>query len=144
MSAQQTLRLAVVSSVVAISVGCLGSRLGQSAVLTVSARPYSPDIPLPEGFRLADQPKVDRAGALVEDLRHRYRGRASLEAVREFYWKQMPLVRWAPIGQSRTDDGLVMRFARGGKSCTVTITRGLAGLMGRVDVDVVIAQSDTN
>lgn len=145
MPTRYTLRLAIVSAAVAaLSVGCSGSRPGRSAALAASPRPYSPDIPLPEGFRLADQPNGNRSNSAVAGLRHRYEGRAELQAVRDFYLKQMPLVRWTPLDETRTDAKIVMRFSRAGDRCTVTIRTEPMTWTLPVTVDIAIAEMDEN
>ena len=136
------LAAAVVSAGLLVPVGCSSSGSDLTASLAASTRPYSPDIPLPAGFRIADQSKADRSAGMAGSLRHRYQGRAAPGAVHAFYLKQMPLVKWTPLGEDRKRDRTVMWFARRQEICTVTITDRPSMWRRRTIVEVVIAPTD--
>ena len=106
--------------------------------LQASPRPYAADIPLPAGFRLADQSSEDWADGLVRYLRHRYVGRAPRTAVRRFYREQMPLVRWVAESDGTVQGTVTLRFHRGGEVCTVIVTGGSPDRAGRVTIEVLI------
>ena len=96
---------------------------------------------MPTGFRLVDQASEDFSSGPVRYVRHRYLGRADKYAVREFYRKQMPLVRWTAISDSNVNGRITMRFQRQDESCTVTIEDETSGFARRVAVQVMIAPS---
>ncbi len=103
-----------------------------------SPRPYEADIPLPVGFRLADQSSEDWVGGSVRYLRHRYVGRAPRTAVRRFYREQMPLVRWIAESDGTVHGIVTLRFRRGSEVCTVIVTGGSPDRAGRVTIEVLI------
>lgn len=115
---------------VALTCGCSAAGpAGQVRPVKPSPHPYVADIPLPEGFTLVDKSSEEWAAGPIRYLRHRYRGRRSREAVRRFYRKEMPLVRWAPASESSIEGRCRMTFERAGETCAVTIVedRGLLG-----------------
>ena len=120
--------------------GACTGRYGPSpdAALVASRRPYAQDIPLPAGFRLADQSSEDWSGGSVRYLRHRYRGRADRFSVRKFYRDQMPLVRWTLVSDGNVPGRCTMRFERGAESCTVVIEQDAPRRLRGVRVDVTI------
>ena len=120
--------------------GCVGPQAtGKNGALLPSRCPYEPDIPLPAGFKLADQSSEDWSSGSIRYLRHRYRGQAGTYAVRTFYREQMPLVRWTAISDSAVHGRVTMRFERADESCMITIEEEPAGLSSRVVVEVKIA-----
>ncbi len=129
----------VVLAALSLVAGCLGSRGGASpVVLEPSPEPYERDIPLPVGFRLADQSSEDWSNGPIRYLRHRYLGSAEPYAIRTFYREQMPLVRWTPISDRLADGRISMRFEREAEVCTITIERDRPRLGRRVGVEVVV------
>ncbi len=120
--------------------GCTGSRaIGREGVLTPSPHPYESDIPLPVGFVLADQSSEDWSSGSIRYLRHRYIGRADKYAVRRFYRKQMPLVRWTAVSNGHIQGRCTLCFQRGQESCTITIEDDGRKRSGRVVVEATIA-----
>lgn len=120
--------------------GCAGPQgAGREGALAASPRPYEPDIPLPQGFRLTDQSSEDWAAGPIRYVRHRYTGRAEKYVVRRFYLEQMPLVRWAAVSSGSVGGSHTLRFRRQDESCTVTIADEPASLLDRVRVEVLIA-----
>ena len=117
--------------------GVAGSR--RTLTLEASPHPFVADIPVPEGFRLAEQSSEDWTVGPIRYLRHRYEGRADKYAVRRFYREQMPLVRWAAISDGNIQGRHTMRFERGTEQCTVYIDSPASWRSGRVIVDVVIS-----
>lgn len=140
------LQAAAASAALVLATGCSISRPDPAVTLAASTRPYNRDIPLPAGFRIADQSRAesgpDRNAGMADSARHRYQGRAAPEAVHAFYLKQMPLVKWAPMGEDRRSDRIVMWFARRQAICTVTITNRTWMWIRRTIVEIVIAQTD--
>ena len=119
--------------------GCAGTQeTGWKRSLAASPRPYEPDIPLPQGFRLVDQSSEDWAAGPIRFVRHRYSGRADKHAVRRFYIEQMPLVRWTAVSKGSMDGCHTLRFRRQDESCTVTIADGPGRRFGQVRVEVLI------
>ena len=120
--------------------GCASPQgTGWERSLAASPRPYVPDIPLPQGFRLADQSSEDWATGPIRYVRHRYTGRADKYVVRRFYLEQMPLVKWAAVSNGSVYGYHTLQFRRQDESCTVTIADAPGGLFGQVRVEVVIA-----
>ncbi len=114
--------------------GCAATR----GELRPSVKPATADIPLPSGFRLREQSSEDWASGPVRYLRHRYEGRADQAAVREFYRREMPLLRWTAIEDGSINGRVRMRFERERETCTVTMedSRGVIG--SRVVVEATI------
>ena len=119
--------------------GCQAPQRRESAgPLSPADHAYEPDIPLPEGFALQEQSSEDFLAGSVRYLRHRYAGPADKYAVRRFYRRQMPLVRWTPLSDSQVQGRYTMRFERSGESCTVRIEDKPGRARGQVLVEVVI------
>ena len=122
--------------------GILGCRSSQtrarSAKLVASQAPFHRDVPVPAGFRMADQASEDWSNGSARYVRHEYRGRADKLAVRAFYRKQMPLVRWSLLDDSNVHGRIKMRFDRGGESCTISIEDHSSGWSSGVAVRVLI------
>ena len=127
---------------VAAVIGLWGCRSSQtrarSATLVASHTPFHRDVPVPSGFRMVDQASEDWSNGSVRYVRHEYRGRADKLAVRAFYRKQMPLVRWTLLDDSNVQGRIGMRFDRGGESCTISIEDYSSGWSGAVSVQVLI------
>ncbi len=124
---------------VGLSSSCASSGRAGRNVRLQSGTPYSKDIPLPEGFRLIDQSSEDWSSEAVRYLRHQYAGRADRLNVREFYRKQMPLVRWTADSESDVHGRCTMQFSRRNEHCTITIRKKRSVLRSRTVVDVIIA-----
>ncbi len=116
----------------ALITGCLDAGKPRHACsVRPSSHPYVADIPLPEGFALADKSSEDWAAGPIRYLRHRYRGRGDRDAVRRFYREEMPLVRWTPASEGSIDGHCTMSFERDSEHCRVTIESD-PGLLGPV------------
>lgn len=121
-------------------VACAASpKLDARAVLTASPTPIERDVPVPTGFLLVDRASEDWSNESARYLRHEYRGRADKRAVREFYRRQMPLVRWTLLDDSNVHGSIVMRFQRGTESCRVQIEDRLRGWSRSTVIQVLIA-----
>lgn len=138
MDAERPARWSSLILAVLLGGGCVGPGSVERVLPAPSSHPYEADIPVPAGFVLVDQSSEDWSSGPLRYLRHRYRGKADKEAVREFYRKQMPLVRWTPMQESRADGRCRMSFTRGSESCAVTIERSGSRLSRGVTVDVLI------
>lgn len=142
MQGRRLLRPATAAVILSVVGGCVGKTPPtRNASLVSSAHPYEPGIPLPAGFRLADQGSEDWSSGPVRYVRHRYIGRADKYAVRKFYREQMPLVRWTATSDNNVNGRIMMRFRRQNESCTVTIEDDTSGFARRVAVQVMIAPS---
>lgn len=140
MLGKRGLGLALGIAILLAAGACAGAqRSGQGALLAASPRPYEPDIPLPRGFRLADQSSEDWAAGPIRYVRHRYTGRADKYVVRRFYLEQMPLVRWTAVSNGNLGGCHTLRFKRRGETCTVSIADEPGSWFGRVRVEVLIA-----
>lgn len=128
----------LLASLFAASGGCAGPAGGAGKALSASATPYEPDIPVPRGFELLDRSSEDWCSGAIRYVRHCYAGRADKYAVRKFYRRQMPLVRWSAVADGQLHGRYTMQFRRGNESCTIVISdRGLRWFP-RVAVDVII------
>ena len=107
--------------------------------LEACATPYERDLPVPVGFELRAQSSEDFLTGPLRYLRHEYTGRADKRAVRDFYRRQMPLVRWTPISDSLVAGRYTMRFERGTETCLVTIEDEPGRAAGGVRAQVIIA-----
>lgn len=105
--------------------------------LRPTPNPPSRDVPIPGGFRLVDRSSEDWSAGSVRYVRHRYTGPAEVQAVREFFRREMPLVRWAPIRDSMVGGRYTLRFERAGEECTVTLEHGRRS--GSTVVEVLIS-----
>lgn len=136
---RQSIRAASTWAMVVALGGCAAPRaLSADGSLQASVRPYDADIPLPVGFRIVDRSNEEWASGPIRYVRHRYFGRADTLAVRRFYRRQMPLIRWTAVDESHVDGLIAMRFRRGGESCRVIIESRRSWLSRRVRIEVTI------
>ena len=134
---------ALVALVLVFASGCVGADgPARFSNLRATPHPLITDIPVPEGFRLADQSSEDWASGPIRFIRHRYVGRADKHAVRRFYREQMPLVRWRAINDANLHGRFSMRFERGTEHCAVFIDSPTSRRSNRVTVDVMISPAD--
>lgn len=130
---------ALLSGALLLTLACAGTAgAGRRRTLYPSSRPFDPRIPLPEGFRLADQPGTEQSNGGGPAVRHRYTGRADSETAHRFYVKQMPLVRWTLVQERQRHGVWTMRFERGAEGCTVKIKEQPSLFGRRVVVDVAV------
>jgi hypothetical protein len=107
--------------------------------LAPASRPYEADIPVPEGFRFAEQVSEDlTAGGSRSYLRHVYEGSAAKVAVRQFYREHMPLARWVATSDGNVEGEYTMRFEKQHETCTVLI-RDRRGIAPGTRVQVIVA-----
>ena len=125
--------------VIATLCGCASRTASSVRGLSPSTSPYERDIPVPTGFRLAESASEDWSGDAVRYVRHHYRGRADKYALRGFYRRQMPLVRWTLESDEMVKGRYRMRFNRGRESCTIVIEDEPGSWTRGVSVEVVIA-----
>ncbi|HNQ24521.1 MAG TPA: hypothetical protein PKK06_15660 [Phycisphaerae bacterium] len=132
--------LLLISASVVVAPGCASTSPGPVGEgLVVASNPHEPDLPLPAGFHLVERSSEDfRAGAL-RYIRHRYVGRADKPAVRDFYRRQMPLVRWVSLSDNQVEGRYTMRFERADETCTITIDGEPGARSGQVRVEVIVA-----
>lgn len=125
-----------------LAVGCAGSASNKHDVrLIASAKPYEPDIPIPNGFKLVDPASEDRStGVSRLYLRHLYTGQADKYAVRSFYREQMPLARWTMVSAGNVRGVCTLRFEKGNESCDIEIRDAGKGLGRHTEIQVLIAQ----
>ena len=118
--------------------GCRASReRSWSEVLTASEEPREPDIPVPASFRFADGVSEDyRSGRRRLYVRHRYLGSADKQAVRLFYQREMPRVRWTMISNANLHGYYVLRFHKGMEACEITIKDGPGGAPTVLDIRI--------
>ncbi len=119
-------------------VGCAGP-VPRRGGLEPSRQPYLVDIPLPEGFVLADHSSEDWSSGTIRFVRHRYEGRADKLSVRAFYRRQMPLIRWTSVSESSVDGRHALSFRRAKETCQITIDGRGRSPRSLLSVEVVIA-----
>lgn len=140
-------RYLVASMTAVIAVGLVsacatGDARGPSGGLQVATASFDRDIPVPRGFRMTEQVSEGWSNGSARYLRHQYVGRADKRGVREFYRREMPLVRWTPVDESSVHGRISMRFHRGSESCTINIEDLRGGWSRRVAVGVLIVPSN--
>lgn len=136
---RQSIRAIATWGMVVTLGGCAAPRaVSADGSLEVSARPYDADIPLPVGFRIVDRSNEEWASGPIRYLRHQYLGGGDRFAVRRFYRRQMPLIRWIAVEDNQIDGRIAMRFRRGGESCRVIIESRRSWLSQRVRIEVTI------
>lgn len=119
--------------------GCRSSQArARSSKLVVSQAPFHRDVPVPAGFRMVDQASEDWSNGSARYVRHEYRGPADKPAIRAFYRKQMPLLRWRLLDDSNVHGRIKMRFDRDGESCTISIEDHSIGWSSGVSVQVLV------
>ncbi len=79
------------------------------------------DLPVPTGFKMLakDSYSFESSGMRVGLLR--YKGKATLEQVVNFYKEQMPMYNWALLNITEYGD-CIMNFEREGESCIISIS----------------------
>ncbi len=105
--------------------------------LTATPTPFSLDVPIPAGFRLASRIEENRRGRATT---HEYIGWADREALRDFYRLEMPLVRWRELDEPVAKDRYLLLFDRGDKTCRISIRSAGLFSFGRSIVVAQIAQ----
>jgi hypothetical protein len=106
--------------------------------LVPASHAFEPDIPLPRGFELVDQSSADWSSDAKRYVRQRYRGNADKVAVETFYRREMPLVRWTLVRETRGGGRTAMQFKKAKESCSVTIEDEVYGVMRQVAVEVIV------
>lgn len=130
----------VVSALLPALAGCVDPRPpGEGSRLIPSGTPYLRDIPLPQGFRLADKSSEEWASGPIRFVRHRYEGGAGAKELYEFYRSEMPLVRWSPVEENLLHGRRRLRFQREGEVCDVMIEARSQGFSRKVVAEVTIA-----
>lgn len=109
-----------------------------AVLLEASPDPVERDVPLPRGFTLVERSSDDWSSGTLRYVRHRYRGGSSPAAVRGFYARQMPLIRWTPVLDSFSKGRRMLQFERGPEVCIVTISSRSRLFARETIVDVVI------
>jgi hypothetical protein len=79
------------------------------------------DLPIPIGFKMLaeDSYSFESSGMRVGLLR--YKGKATLEQVVNFYKEQMPMYSWALLNITEYGD-CIMNFERESESCIISIS----------------------
>ncbi len=136
---RQSIRAAATWGMIVAVGGCAAPRaVSADGSLKASARPYDVDIPLPVGFRIVDRSSEEWASGPIRFVRHQYFGRGDRFAVRRFYRRQMPLIRWTAVEESQLDGRIAMRFRRGDETCRVIIDSRRSWLSQRIRIEVTI------
>ncbi len=129
-------RLIVGLLVSTLAAGCGGDKKGDVSRLSPRGTPYLTGVPVPAGFRLADEWSEDHQSGGVRFARHRYVGHADLFSVRDFYLDQMPLSGWNQVSNQNVKGTISIRFEKQTEVCTVQIER--SGMFGKVTAQVIV------
>jgi len=101
-------------------------------ILEASSNPYVSDLPLPINFKLEDHQSEDKVSAGHRSVKHVYRGKEKLQAVKNFYQHYMPQANWAPVEHSLSRGVYLLKYRKGRERCDVRIERMPSGLFGTV------------
>lgn len=104
-----------------------------------SPHPFSDDIPVPAGFALEERTGTQASDGSDRVERHRYAGKADKRAVRDFYIREMPLVRWSLSADAVVHGRYTLVFDRGDRRCTVVIHGSDGGWFRSTYVDVTMS-----
>ncbi len=108
-----------------------------SQTLTAAKDPREPDIPAPASFRFTEDASEDyRDGRRRLYVRHRYLGSADKQAVRRFYQREMPRVKWSLVSNANLHGYYVLRYEKGAEACEITIKDAPRGRGGPTAVDI--------
>lgn len=119
--------------------GCAGPSSTPGMRLQAQPKGYAADVPLPEGFLLVEGKSGERYEAgKRQELRHVYRGRAEKSEVREFYRREMPLLRWVSESDTLNHGAYALRFRKAHEVCDITISDRRGLLASGTEVLVVI------
>jgi hypothetical protein len=120
-----------------LAAGCGGGKKkGGVSRLSPRSTPYLTGVPVPAGFRLADEWSEDHQSGGVRFARHRYVGHADLFSVRDFYLDQMPLAGWNKVSKQNIKGTISIRFEKPTEVCTVQLER--SGMFDEVTVTVIV------
>jgi len=114
--------------------GCGDSKGTSIARLTPRGVPYLEGVPVPGGFTLVTEEVLDRESGGMRMASHKYRGRADLHAVRNFYREQMPLMGWNRVSDQNVKGIITIRFEKQEEDCTVEIQS--AGGLNQTEITV--------
>jgi hypothetical protein len=119
--------------------GCASSSTTPGMRLQAQPKGYAADVPLPEGFLLVENKSGERyESGKRQELRHVYRGRAEKSEVREFYRREMPLLRWVSESDTLTGGAYSLKFRKAHEVCDITISDRRGLLASGTEVLVVI------
>ena len=118
-------------AIVAGLVGLTGTGCATSGKAFVAqSAPYLVDVPVPQGYRLADRRSRDVLTGPNRVVHHTYDGQGSPLELRSFYREQMPQGGWRP-GLVQNDNGTyTLRFVKEDEACTVRVSPKWWGLGG--------------
>ena len=119
-------------------VGLTGTGCATSGrVFVAQSAPYLVDVPVPQGYRLADRRSRDVLAGPSRVVQHTYDGQGSPLELRNFYHEQMPQGGWRP-GMIQNENGTyTLRFVKEAEGCTIRISPRWWGLGGtRVQVSI--------
>jgi len=92
------------------------------AGLIPQSRPPIPDVPVPIGFKLAEQISRNYESAGARFVDHTYEGHADKFQIERFYANQMPLKGWTLLGRQMVRGTFLMRFEKKDEYCEIRIT----------------------
>jgi hypothetical protein len=91
------------------------------AGLVSTARPLIPDLPVPIGFKLAENISRNYESAGARFIDHTYIGRADKVRAERFYRLHMPSSGWTLRGSQMVRGTFLMRFEKASEFCEVRI-----------------------
>ncbi len=79
------------------------------------------DLPIPAGFKMLVKDSYSFESSGMRSGLLRYRGKASIDQVVNFYKEQMPMYNWTLLNITQYGD-CIMNFEREQESCIISIT----------------------
>ncbi len=113
----------------AVTGGCTNKPTGPT-ILDVAEHPYVSDLPLPKDFKLIERQSADKVTPGFRSVKHIYHGKASLQAVKNFYQYHMPQANWQLDEQTLNKGVYVLKYKKAQERCEVRIERMPSGLFG--------------
>ena len=131
----------VVPAILAIGLGGCNEPRSDPSVpkrLAPSPIPYFGDVPVPAGFTRENDRSIDVVSGSVRMVRHVYRGKAQLLALRDFFSEQMPVGGWREVSRQFEEGLFTLRFEKEGESCEVKFLRR-SGWSPGIELTIVVA-----
>jgi len=88
--------------------------------------PVSPisDVPIPAGFRMANDSQTYLAPNQLRIAHHHYKGGDDFLSVARFYREQLPLKGWTLLSQQQNGGIVILAFSKPTEDLTVTVSEG--------------------
>ena len=126
----------------AFGLATTGGCANEPTILDVAEQPYVSDLPLPKDFKLKERQSADKVTPGFRSVKHVYHGKASLQAVKNFYQHHMPQANWRLDEQTLNKGVYVLKYKKAQERCEVRVEQMPSGLFGVVTQIRASIQSD--